>query len=67
MDRSAGVLDEQRGTGRKTVRDCKQDEKHHLDRVRRLQLEAKPDVEAFLKSKYIALYDGIKQEPLQIF
>ena len=24
-------------------------------------LEAKPDVEAFLKSKYIALYDGIKQ------
>ena len=34
--RSAGVLDEQRGTGRKTVRDCKQDEKHHLDRVRRL-------------------------------
>ena len=24
-------------------------------------LEAKPDVEGFLKSKYIALYDGIKQ------
>lgn len=24
-------------------------------------LETKPDVEAFLKSKYIALYDGIKQ------
>lgn len=24
-------------------------------------LEARPDVEAFLKSKYIALYDGIKQ------
>ena len=36
MDHSAGVLDEQRGTGRKTARDCKQDEKHHLDRVRRL-------------------------------
>ena len=25
------------------------------------ELEAKPDVEGFLKSKYIALYDGIKQ------
>ncbi len=24
-------------------------------------LEARPDVDAFLKSKYIALYDGIKQ------
>ena len=24
-------------------------------------LEAKPDVDGFLKSKYIALYDGIKQ------
>lgn len=61
MDRSAGVLDEQRGTGRKTVRNCKQNENIIWTVCGDYTLETKPDVEAFLKSKYIALYDGIKQ------
>lgn len=60
------MRNERRG---KKVRDVEERRMEIANRIRNLiwtvcgdyTLEAKPDVEGFLKSKYIALYDGIKQ------